>query len=66
MRRESITAVRPGEYYAVAVDDMEMEDSHDPIVLERLASSGVRVLVSEGASQEIGLRRVKFADAMRK
>jgi carboxypeptidase family protein len=66
MRRESMMAVKPGEYYAVAVDDMEMEDSRDPLVLERLASSGVRVMVSEGASQEIALRRVKMADVMRK
>ena len=66
VRRESISGIRPGEYFAVAVDDMEMEDSHDPVVLERLASSGVRVTVSEGANQEIPLRRVKMADVIRK
>jgi hypothetical protein len=66
MRRETISGVRPGEYYAVAVDDMEPEDSRDPAMLERLASSSLRVTVSEGANQEIALRRVKLADVMRK
>jgi hypothetical protein len=66
IRRESFTNVRPGEYYAVAVDDMEPEDPHDAAALERLASSSVRVMVSEGANQEIALRRVKMADVMRK
>jgi hypothetical protein len=45
---------------------MEPDDSRDPGVLERLAASGVHVTVSEGASQEIRLRRVKMTDAMRK
>jgi hypothetical protein len=58
--------VRPGDYYAVAVDDMEVEDSRDPAVLERLASSGVRVTVSEGVSQDVPLRRLKMADVMRR
>jgi len=66
VRRDFMSGIRPGEYYAVAVDDMEMEDSRDPVVLERLASSGVRVTVSEGANQEIPLRRVKMADVIRK
>jgi hypothetical protein len=65
-RRESMMGIRPGEYYAVAVDDMEVEDSRDPAVLERLASSGVRVTVSEGANHEVPLRRVRMADVMRK
>jgi hypothetical protein len=65
-RRESMIAVRPGDYYAVAVDDMEVEDSRDPAVLERLASSGVRVTVSEGVSQDVPLRRLKMADVMRR
>ena len=65
-RRESLTGVPPGEYYAAAVDDMDPEDPNDPEVLERLASSALRVTVSEGVSQEVALRRVKLADVMRK
>ena len=65
-RRESLMGVAPGEYYAAAVDDMEPEDPHDPEVLERLASSALRVTVSEGVNQEIAVRRVKLADVMRK
>jgi hypothetical protein len=66
IRRESMQGVRPGEYYAVAVDDMEPDDIRDPMLLERLASSGLRVTVSEGAGQEIPLRRVNLADVLRK
>jgi hypothetical protein len=65
-RRESVDAVRPGEYYVVAVDDMEPEDSRDPAVLEQLRASAVRLTVSEGTSQEVALRRVKMSDVMRK
>ncbi len=66
VRREVFEAVRSGEYYAVAVDDMEFDDTRDPVVLERLTSSGLRVTVTEGANQEIPLRRVKMADVLRK
>lgn len=58
--------VRPGEYYVVAVDDMDPEDSRDPAVLDRLRSSAVRVTVSEGASPEVAVQRVKMADVMKK
>jgi hypothetical protein len=65
-RRESVDGVRPGEYFVVAVDDMELEDSRDPAVLEQLRASAVRVTVSEGTSPEVALRRVKMSDVMRK
>lgn len=65
-RREAVMGVRPGEYYVVAVDDMDPEDSRDPAVLDRLRSSAVRVTVSEGASPEVAVQRVKMADVMKK
>ena len=60
-RREAMQMLRPGEYYVVAVDDMEREDPRDPAVLDRLRSSAVRVNVPEGASVDVSLRRVNFA-----
>ncbi len=45
-----MSGLRPGEYYVVAVDDMEQEDWRDPVVLDRLRSSGLRVTVSEGVN----------------
>jgi hypothetical protein len=63
-RREAMQALRPGEYYVVAVDDMEQEDWRDPVVLDRLRSSAVRVNVPEGATADVPLRRINFADAI--
>jgi len=63
-RREAMPGLRPGEYYVVAVDDMESEDSRDPIVLDRLRSSAARVNVPEGVTVDVPLRRVVFADAV--
>ena len=65
-RREEMSGLRPGEYYVVAVDDMEQDDWRDPVVLDRLRSSGLRVTVSEGVSTDVPLRRVSFADLMTK
>lgn len=62
-RRETMSGLPPGDYYVVAVDDLEPEDPRDPVVLERLRSSGVRVTVSEGET-EVPLRRVNFAEVM--
>ena len=65
-RREEMSGLRPGDYYVVAVDDMEQDDWRDPVVLDRLRSSGLRVTVAEGVSTDVPLRRVSFADLMTK
>ena len=62
-RREEMVGLRPGEYYAVAVDDLEPDDYRDPTVLDRMRSSAVRVTVVEG-SVDVPLRRISFADLM--
>jgi hypothetical protein len=62
-RREEMTGLRPGEYYAVAVDDLEPDDFRDPAVLDRMRSSAVRVTVVEG-SVDVPLRRFRFAELM--
>jgi Carboxypeptidase regulatory-like domain len=63
-RREAMSGLPPGDYYVVAVDDLEPEDPRDPVVLERLRSISARVTLSEGADTEVPLRRVSFAEAM--
>jgi hypothetical protein len=65
-RREMLSGLRPGEYYIVAVDDLEQEESRDPIVLDKLRSSAVRTTLSEGVPIDLPLRRINFADAMSK
>jgi hypothetical protein len=65
-RREAMSGLALGEYYVIAVDDMEQEDSRDPFVLDRLRSSALRVTLSEGGDSQVALRRVNFADVMGK
>jgi hypothetical protein len=65
-RREGMSGLSLGEYYVVAVDDMEQDDSRDPVVLDRLRSSAQRVTLSDGVDSDVALRRVRFADVMSK
>jgi hypothetical protein len=58
-RPESMDAA-PGEYYVVAVDDVEVEEIRSVELLERLIPSAIRVTVTEGANLEVALRRVKL------
>jgi Carboxypeptidase regulatory-like domain len=66
VRREAMSGLSLGEYYVVAVDDMEPDDSRDPVVLERLRSSALRVTLSEAGDSQVALRRINFADVMSK
>jgi len=63
-RPEGMQGLKAGEYYVVAVDDLEQEDSRDPVVLDRLRSSAVRVTVPEGTTADVPLRRISFASAI--
>jgi hypothetical protein len=63
-RRESLGGLRPGEYYAVAIDDIEAEASRDPAVLEKLVSRAVRVILTPGATIEVPLQLIKLADVV--
>lgn len=61
-RPERIEPLAPGEYYVVAVDDVEPEALRSEDLFERLIPSAMRVSVTEGASLEVALRRVKLRD----
>jgi hypothetical protein len=63
--QERFVGLTPGEYYVIAVDDLDPEDSQDPGVLERLAPSASRVTLTDEAAIEVPLRRFSFADLMR-
>lgn len=65
-RREAMSGLPLGDYYVVAVDDMDQEDSRDPVVLDRLRSSALRVSLSEAGDSQVAVRRVSFADVMGK
>jgi len=63
--QERFVGLPPGEYYVIAVDDIEVEDSQDPGVLERLTSNAIRVVLTDEAPLEVPLRRFTFADVIR-
>jgi hypothetical protein len=62
--REVIMGLTAGEYYAIALDDIDSEGSRDPDVLERLASSASRLTIAEGAS-DVTLLRLRLSDVIR-
>lgn len=63
-RKEALAGLRPGEYYVIAVDDLEPEDYRDPAVLERFRSSASRVTVTDGATIDVPLRRASLAELL--
>jgi hypothetical protein len=63
--QERISGLPAGEYYVIALDDIETEDTQDPTVLERLTSSAIRVTLTDEAPIEVPLRRFNLADVMR-
>jgi hypothetical protein len=64
-RRELMTGLRPGEYLAIALDNIEYEEMRDPAVLEKLAGAATRIVLRDDARLEVPLRRVKLSDAIR-
>jgi hypothetical protein len=64
-RAHESTDQPPGEYYVIAIDDIEGEDTQDPAVLERLTSSAIRVELTDDAPIELPLRRFNLADVVR-
>jgi hypothetical protein len=60
-----MTSLPPGDYYAIAVDDMDPEDTLDPAILDKLIPSATRVTLSDDGPAEITLRRFEFRDIIR-
>ena len=60
-----MTGVRPGEYLAIALDNIEADDIRSPEVLEKLAAKATKITVGDAASIEAPLRRLKLADVIR-
>ena len=60
-----LAGMAAGEYYVIALDDIDPEDMLDPEVLERLAASSVRFTVSFDLPVEVPVRRMTLADIIR-
>ena len=63
-RPDTISGLPPGEYFAVAVDDMDPDVMRDPDVLEKLSRGAARVSLSESVKADVTLRRVKLSDLL--
>lgn len=64
-RGELMGRLPPGDYLAIALDNIEYEDTRDPATLEKLAAMATKVTLGDGASLEVPLRRYKLADVVR-
>lgn len=66
VRRESLGGLRPGDYYAIAIDDIGTEEVRDPAVLARLIAAATRVTLGDTPSTTVSLRRQKLADILKR
>jgi hypothetical protein len=57
LRPDVIAALPPGAYYAIALEDLPVEGSRDPAVLEMLASRATAITLAEGTPARVPLRR---------
>jgi hypothetical protein len=54
-----------GDYYLIAVDDIEYKMTHDPAVLQKLALKATRVTIPERDLIEVPLQRHLLSDVIR-
>jgi hypothetical protein len=60
-RREVLAGMPAGEYYAIAVDGLDLESVRDPEVLAQLARGATRVTLADSGPAELNLRRITLA-----
>ena len=52
--------MQAGEYFVVALDDIDSDSTRDPDTLEQLSRGATRVRLTEGTPADVNLRRVQF------
>jgi hypothetical protein len=60
-RRDTIKGMPPGEYYAIAVDDLEIDGFRSAEFLEQVSTGATRVALAEGVPVPLSLRRLTLA-----
>ncbi len=65
VRPDAISGLPPGEYYAVALDDLPLDSGRDADLLEALAGAAVRVTLTDAAPVRVSLRRRAFPGSTR-
>lgn len=63
--KDTIGGMPPGEYYLIALDDIDNEAARDPVTLEELARSATRVSAADGVAAGVSLRRLSLRDLIR-
>jgi hypothetical protein len=59
--RREVLAGMPGDYFAIALDDLDLESLRDPDVLGQLARGATRVTLADNGPAEVNLRRITLA-----
>jgi hypothetical protein len=59
-RKEMFTNMPAGDYYILALDDIDAESARDPEMLEQLSRGATRVRLVEGVPADVNLRRLTF------
>jgi hypothetical protein len=54
----------PGDYFAVAIDDIDGESTRDPDTLALLARGATRVRLTDAGPIDLNLRRYKLQDLL--
>jgi hypothetical protein len=57
--------IPPGDYYLIAVDDIEHHATRDPTVLEKLARTATRVTIPERELIEVPLQRYVLSEVLK-
>ncbi|HEY6214960.1 MAG TPA: hypothetical protein VIW45_21855, partial [Vicinamibacterales bacterium] len=60
-QREAIIGLPAGEYYVIAVDDLDVEAPRDPDTLEQLSQGATRITIADGEPADVNLRRMTLA-----
>jgi hypothetical protein len=60
-RREVAAGMPAGDYFAIALDDLDLESLRDPEVLAQLARGATRVTLADSGPAEVNLRRITLA-----
>jgi hypothetical protein len=60
-RREVLAGMPAGDYYAIALDDVDLESVRDPEALAQLSRGATRITLADSGPAELTLRRITLA-----
>ncbi len=60
-RRDVVAGMPAGDYYAIALDDLDLESVRDPEALAQLSRGATRVTLLDNGPAEVNVRRITLA-----